>query len=297
MCRIEDSLISALASFVNSGGSVFFAWEDPVTAQCTAYASTFFLPHFPEAEQIWHGMLRRVMVGTNADDDVSILHHLLCPLPRARTVPEGPPSSRGRTHGPYGQWLQAPAGYFYNTYPRLRTSKQGCSVEREIATSAHLPRVCHDEVQSLQGQFQRVLPPPTAAHEAEEGADGGAGKDLKRDFFDKHEGMADDFATFLQYLRLHVEARTQMMKKHRTKGKVIRVWFREGADGGGRSTSLWRLDFKPLQLFLRKQNWRPQKRTWRTFLQLTQLAGQCERKGDYLEVSEDVYEDVKVSAD
>jgi hypothetical protein len=120
---------------------------------------------------------------------------------------------------------------------------------------------------------------------------------LKRDFFDKHEGMADDFATFLQYLRLHVEARTQMMKKHRTKGKVIRVWFREGADGGGRSTSLWRLDFKPLQLFLRKQNWRPQKRTWRTFLQLTQLAGQCERKGDYLEVSEDVYEDVKVSAD
>jgi hypothetical protein len=48
MSEIENSLFQALVQLVDSDGCVFFAWENPQTAQCRAFASNFFLPHFQQ---------------------------------------------------------------------------------------------------------------------------------------------------------------------------------------------------------------------------------------------------------
>lgn len=92
-----------------------------------------------QRESTDHVLLDRVMVGTNADDRVPLVMHLFGPmLPRTRTPPPGPIPKTSRFHGPYGQWLRHPRGYFYNTHPHHVLGDDG-RLTLARATSRILP--------------------------------------------------------------------------------------------------------------------------------------------------------------
>ena len=138
---MEQRLLETLVQLAESDGCFFCAVDNPQTAQCKAFATRFFLPNFSK-EQIQsteHPMIFQVMVGTNAEDNVSLLQHLLGPmLPRASGPPVTTRPLHAPWHAPYGQWLRRADGAYENRYPLVVSAGNNRFV-RGASYSAALP--------------------------------------------------------------------------------------------------------------------------------------------------------------
>ena len=165
----EAAVFDALTPLAEMDGGFFFAWDNPLTGQCTAFGTRFFMQNFDSKQalphtifylQLWpnhsthvnsssvpmsywqvqatnHMLIWRTMVGTNIDDNVPLIQHLLGPmLPRAVEPPAQPVPQERCLHGPYGQWLQQ-GGHFFNRYPS--TVGDGVTLRSGATTSRDLP--------------------------------------------------------------------------------------------------------------------------------------------------------------
>lgn len=137
----REQLFQSLVQLAELGGCFFCATDNPQTGQCRAFASKFFLANFDEKwiRSTKDSRVFEVPVGTNVDDEVSLVQHLLGPmLPRACEPPSGPALQGADFHGPYGQWVPHAQGGYVNKFPPvvLDTKK---TIKRASMFSAQLP--------------------------------------------------------------------------------------------------------------------------------------------------------------
>jgi hypothetical protein len=276
------------------GGTAHAAcWQVPVPG-----SHLHILHVLLQSEPTRHSMLRRVMVGTNVDDNLPVLHHLLCPPPRASCPPNGVPLRPGRTHGPYGQWLRSGEGHFYNTYPRLLPTRGGCQVGREIATSADLPELCNPpdgpQGQTPDGTWSQALSRPgDATRDTRDAAEAGeeSTADITQDAgttFTDNATMAIDFAQFVKHLSTYVEAKTRLAKKSNKGTNNKWCW--------ASSTGRWSFHWGPLSRHLRAQSWKPSV-GWRNFWTLVREGDQCCKTNEELTVCDQLYQSVQPDTD